>query len=235
MSCFAGGGRSLRSNPSAGPAALRNLPQLVPHKTTPVQNGASEAIRKVKLLSFTGLCSFAFSVFKWFFQGTDYACGFTAWPTFGFAAMKYTWNFDWQLNYVGAGGTGRCEPARQNHPAAAGGSALQQTGLVTPMSLCGPWQTLKTSTPPQPAARHDLPPHRELEHAFRRHPVLGLHVAHAAEEGGGLVPRGAGAARLPGHLWVQGAATCTEQRGGLSNTWRDSLIQSYPRVAACMP
>ncbi|GBF88235.1 metal-nicotianamine transporter-like protein [Raphidocelis subcapitata] len=66
-------------------------------------NGASEAIRKVKVLSFTGLCSFAFSVFKWFFQGTDYGCGFTAWPTFGFAAMKYTWNFDWQLNYVGAG------------------------------------------------------------------------------------------------------------------------------------
>jgi hypothetical protein len=35
--------------------------------------------------------------------GADYACGFAAWPTFGMAAMKYTWNFDWQMNYVGAG------------------------------------------------------------------------------------------------------------------------------------
>jgi hypothetical protein len=58
---------------------------------------------KVKLLGITGFFSFLFSMAKWFFQGTDYACGFSAWPTFGFAAMKYTFNFDWQLNYVGAG------------------------------------------------------------------------------------------------------------------------------------
>lgn len=55
------------------------------------------------MLATTGIASFAFSTAKWFFQGSDYGCGLGAWPTFGVAAMKYTWNFDWQLNYVGAG------------------------------------------------------------------------------------------------------------------------------------
>lgn len=68
-----------------------------------LQNGAVEAIRKVKVLAWTGLVSFIFSAFKWFFNGADYACGFGVWPTFGFAALKYTWNFDFQMNYVGAG------------------------------------------------------------------------------------------------------------------------------------
>jgi uncharacterized oligopeptide transporter (OPT) family protein len=66
-------------------------------------NGASAAIKKVKVLAWTGVCSFLFSLFKWFFQGSDYGCGFGAWPTFGLKAMKYTFNFDWQLNYIGAG------------------------------------------------------------------------------------------------------------------------------------
>lgn len=68
-----------------------------------LQDGAVEAMRKVRVLAYTGVCSFIFSLAKWFFQGSDYACGFGVWPTFGMAAMKYTWNFDWQLNYVGAG------------------------------------------------------------------------------------------------------------------------------------
>jgi hypothetical protein len=68
-----------------------------------LQNGAVEALRKVKVLAWTGLASFLFSMFKWFFNGADYACGFGVWPSFGFAALKYTFNFDWQLNYVGAG------------------------------------------------------------------------------------------------------------------------------------
>lgn len=55
------------------------------------------------MLSCVGVGSFAFSCFKWFFTGADYACGFGTWPTFGLAALKYTWNFDWQMNYVGAG------------------------------------------------------------------------------------------------------------------------------------
>ncbi|WIA41031.1 hypothetical protein OEZ86_004669 [Tetradesmus obliquus] len=66
-------------------------------------NGAAEALRKVKVLSYTGLASFLFSAFKWIFNGSDYACGFGVWPSFGFTALKYTFNFDWQLNYVGAG------------------------------------------------------------------------------------------------------------------------------------
>lgn len=68
-----------------------------------MQSGEAAAIRKVKVLSWTGLCSFIFSTFKWFFNGSDYSCGFNTWPTFGMAALKYTWNFDFQLNYVGAG------------------------------------------------------------------------------------------------------------------------------------
>jgi hypothetical protein len=68
-----------------------------------LQNGAVEALRKVKVLAWTGLASFLFSAFKWIFNGSDYACGFGVWPSFGFAALKYTFNFDWQLNYVGAG------------------------------------------------------------------------------------------------------------------------------------
>lgn len=68
------------------------------------QAGAAAAIRKVKVLSYTGAASFAFSMAKWFVSGADYACGLGAWPTFGFAAMKYTFNFDFQLNYIGAGG-----------------------------------------------------------------------------------------------------------------------------------
>lgn len=67
------------------------------------QNGEAAAIRKVKVLCYTGVVSFFFSTFKWFFQGRNYSCGFSFWPTFGFAAMKYTWNFDFQMNYVGAG------------------------------------------------------------------------------------------------------------------------------------
>jgi hypothetical protein len=69
------------------------------------QNGAVEALRKVKVLAYTGFASFLFSAFKWVFNGSDYACGFGVWPSFGFAALKYTFNFDWQLNYVGAGGS----------------------------------------------------------------------------------------------------------------------------------
>jgi hypothetical protein len=68
-----------------------------------LQDGAVEALRKVKVLTYTGLASFLFSAFKWVFNGSDYACGFGVWPSFGFAALKYTFNFDWQLNYVGAG------------------------------------------------------------------------------------------------------------------------------------
>ncbi len=63
-------------------------------------------MRKVKILSWTGLGSFLFSVVKWILSGTDYGCGFKVWPAFGFQALKYTWYLDFQQNYIGAGGCG---------------------------------------------------------------------------------------------------------------------------------
>lgn len=60
-------------------------------------------MRKVRVLSWTGVGSFLFSCFKWLVSGHDYGCGFGVWPSFGFKALEYTWNFDWQHNYIGAG------------------------------------------------------------------------------------------------------------------------------------
>jgi uncharacterized oligopeptide transporter (OPT) family protein len=37
------------------------------------------------------------------FQGTSYGCGFASWPTFGLAAAKWTWRFDFQQQYIGSG------------------------------------------------------------------------------------------------------------------------------------
>lgn len=67
------------------------------------QAGEAEAMRKVRVLSWTGVGSFLFSCFKWLVSGHDYGCGFGVWPSFGFKALEYTWNFDWQHNYIGAG------------------------------------------------------------------------------------------------------------------------------------
>eukprot|EP00775_Hariotina_reticulata_P009952 gene9952-10107_t len=67
------------------------------------KSGEQEAMRKVRLLLYTGAASFVFSIFKWILMGTDYGCGFGTWPSFGMKALKYTWNFDWQQNYIGSG------------------------------------------------------------------------------------------------------------------------------------
>lgn len=68
-----------------------------------LQKGEADALRKVRLLSWTGISSFVFSAVKWVVSGEDYGCGFGVWPSFGFKALGYTWNFDWQQNYIGAG------------------------------------------------------------------------------------------------------------------------------------
>jgi hypothetical protein len=60
-----------------------------------LQKGEADALRKVRVLSWTGLGSFLFSTFKWILNGADYNCGFGAWPSFGFKAQEYTWFFDW--------------------------------------------------------------------------------------------------------------------------------------------
>lgn len=71
-----------------------------------LQAGEAEALRKVKILSWTGVASFLFSVVKWILSGADYNCGFGSWPAFGFKAMRYTWFLDFQQNYIGAGKEG---------------------------------------------------------------------------------------------------------------------------------
>ena len=60
--------------------------------------GAAAAMRKVRVLLVASAGSFAFSLFKWFYQGNDYGCGFSVFPTFGLAALRWTWNFDSQIN-----------------------------------------------------------------------------------------------------------------------------------------
>ncbi|KAF6265154.1 putative metal-nicotianamine transporter YSL6-like protein [Scenedesmus sp. NREL 46B-D3] len=64
---------------------------------------AAAAARKVRLLGLTALASFVFDAFKWIFQGPSYSCGFSTLPTFGRAALAWTWHFDFQQQYVGAG------------------------------------------------------------------------------------------------------------------------------------
>lgn len=60
-------------------------------------------MRKVKVLCWTGVCSFVISIIKWVVSGTDYACGFGSWPAFGFKAMRYSWFLSFSQNYIGAG------------------------------------------------------------------------------------------------------------------------------------
>ena len=57
------------------------------------------------MLLYTGASSFAFSMFKWFFSGKGTNCGgWGGFPTFGLQALKWTWQFDWSLTYMGVGG-----------------------------------------------------------------------------------------------------------------------------------
>lgn len=47
--------------------------------------------------------SFAWSFFKWFFSGVGDSCGFDNFPTFGAAAFKNTFYFNFNPSYVGYG------------------------------------------------------------------------------------------------------------------------------------
>lgn len=47
-------------------------------------------------------CYFVIS-FRRVFQGPSYSCGFSSLPTFGKAAAAWTWRFDFQQQYIGAG------------------------------------------------------------------------------------------------------------------------------------
>mmetsp|Transcript_1238 Transcript_1238/g.3007 ORF Transcript_1238/g.3007 Transcript_1238/m.3007 type:complete len:690 (-) Transcript_1238:366-2435(-) len=46
--------------------------------------------------------SFFKDFFFWFFEG-DGSCGISNFPTFGMKAFKWTWSFDFAINYVGVG------------------------------------------------------------------------------------------------------------------------------------
>jgi hypothetical protein len=52
----------------------------------------------------SGISSFGFSFFKWFFSATGTSCGsWEGFPTFGLKALKWTWNYDFSLTYIGVG------------------------------------------------------------------------------------------------------------------------------------
>ena len=55
-------------------------------------------------LLWSGGCSFFFSMFKWFFSASGANCnGWDRFPTFGLKALKWTWQYDWSLTYIGVG------------------------------------------------------------------------------------------------------------------------------------
>ena len=55
-------------------------------------------------LLWSGGCSFFFSMFKWFVSAPGDNCsGWDKYPTFGLKALKWTWQYDWSLTYVGVG------------------------------------------------------------------------------------------------------------------------------------
>ena len=70
----------------------------------------------MKTLGYWGCTSFLFSFFKWFFAAestTGLSCGFDAWPSLGIKALGYTWQFDFELTYIGVGARGPFVPFRQ--------------------------------------------------------------------------------------------------------------------------
>ncbi|XP_044966348.1 probable metal-nicotianamine transporter YSL5 isoform X1 [Hordeum vulgare subsp. vulgare] len=59
--------------------------------------------KKVRCLVKYMSLSFAWSFFKWFFSGVGDSCGFDNFPTFGVAAFKNTFYFNFNPSYVGYG------------------------------------------------------------------------------------------------------------------------------------
>ena len=55
-------------------------------------------------LLWAGGSSFVFSMFKWFFSAPGEKCGgWDQFPTFGLKALKWKWQYDWSLTYIGVG------------------------------------------------------------------------------------------------------------------------------------
>lgn len=65
-----------------------------------------QAQRQVKELGKWGCASFCWSLFNWFFsstEGPNCSGGFGQFPSFGLQALKWHWNFDFGLIYIGVG------------------------------------------------------------------------------------------------------------------------------------
>lgn len=67
-------------------------------------HGAKQASKQVSALLKTFLVTMAWSVFQWFFAGGGGAtCGFHAFPTFGLAALRRGFSFNFAMSNVGVG------------------------------------------------------------------------------------------------------------------------------------
>lgn len=65
---------------------------------------ASLRTMQMATLVWSGCGSFLFSMFKWFFSASGANCnGWDKFPTFGLKALKWTWQYDWSLTYIGVG------------------------------------------------------------------------------------------------------------------------------------
>ncbi|KAK9868357.1 hypothetical protein WJX84_007164 [Apatococcus fuscideae] len=66
--------------------------------------GEATAWKQMRCLLEWFAAAFLFSFFKWFFSGRNGAsCGFGKFPFFGERALRWQWQFDFQLIYVGSG------------------------------------------------------------------------------------------------------------------------------------
>ncbi|PRW60807.1 putative metal-nicotianamine transporter YSL6 [Chlorella sorokiniana] len=70
-------------------------------------SGLESATRQIRCMAKWFCVSFTWDLFKWFFQAAGdcgtITGGFGSFPTFGIQAYNWTWNFDFQINYVGVG------------------------------------------------------------------------------------------------------------------------------------
>ena len=68
--------------------------------------GEADAAKQVTVLGRWGIVSLAWAGFKWFFSseaGPACSGGFDRFPSLGLAALRWKWNFDFQLTYIGVG------------------------------------------------------------------------------------------------------------------------------------
>ena len=99
---------TLREGPAAHPTeACSSLPlgyRAVGGARGRVCAADDECAVQMATLLWSGGCSFFFSMFKWFVSAEGDNCsGWDRYPTFGLKALKWTWQYDWSMTYVGVG------------------------------------------------------------------------------------------------------------------------------------